>query len=281
MSTSELEHKAIVGIVQLNLESRVSANVIDTFRNVFPSLQNYVADVVTNFKAFDETDATIARSARTIEQLMRNQVSINFATHGHNLVQIPEGFKDRYIPYFNWLGKEGLDYIEGSMKLLDAYYQDLAVFISNKDAKISTVDHSRTYADMEKALEKSKEGLASFFEAGSHTALAPIDQLFDRQVDIQTASRAAVDLNRRRLGLKPDLILKKANAISELLNLLVDSTQNKEIPEVSGAAAKAIAQGALVAARYVEFVGVIQYRIEEAINAMAICSEQISKISKT
>lgn len=275
---SQLEKAALTGIVQINLESRVTANVIDTFRNVFPSVNNYVQEVITNFKAFDETDAKIQNSVRELDRVLRKGVTVNFATQGHHLVQIPEGFKEHYVGYLNWLGKDGLEYIDGSMKLLDSYYQDLAVFISNKEAKLSKIDHTRSYAEMEKQLTKAKEGLASFFDPGSMTALAPIDQVFDRQADVQTSSKAAIDLNRRRIGLKPERILSKANAISELLSMLVDSTKNKEIPEVSGESAKSIAQGAFVAARYVEFVGVLQYRIEEAINAMAICVDQISNI---
>lgn len=278
---SQAHRKAVSAVIEINLESRVTANLIDMFRNTLPSVKNYIDEVILEYRVKDETDFQIQKSVKELNGIHNDVRDLNFTKDGHHLIQTPEGFKDRYVPYLNWLINDGVAYIERTKELLDDYYRFLTMFISSKDGKTISNDNSRLYAEMEEALAKAKNGLGSFFEPSSSSAVKPLDELFDRSADIQTAAKIAIDLNRKRLGLKPQDVLKQTNAINGLLTLIIESSENDKIPEVSGPAASALAKGALVAAHYVEFVGVIQYRIEEAINAMAIAAGQINKIAKT
>lgn len=277
---SALHQQAVLGVMRINLEALNTAEVISTFRNAFPSIKNYLQEVIIEFRAKDETEANLNKSISKAESELHSIKDFNFVNKGHTLVQTPEGFKDRYIPYLNWLDGQGVSFITESEKLLQNYYQSLSMFISSKEAKLSTKDNTRMFTEMEKSLANAKEGLASFFESSSTNALMPVDALFDRAADIPTAMKISKDLNRKRNTLRTKEILKLTNSISDLLNLLVESSENDKIPEVSGQAATSLAQGALVAAHYVEFVGVLRYRIEEALNAVSIAIDQMATVSK-
>lgn len=277
---SDLHMKALRSVVHANLESRLTANLIDMFRNVLPSVKNYMEEVVLEFKAKDGTDFALSKSLLAMANSDKAIGELNMVKKGQSLIQIPEGFKDRYIPYLQWLKSDAVGFIHEAKEVLDDYYRYLSMFISSKEAKIGTKDNTRIHADMEAKLSKMKEGLASFFDPKSSTALRPIESLFDRTSDIKVMAKIGDDLNRDRKAMRTDEILKLTNSISELLNLLVESSENDKIPEVSGQAINSLAQGALVAAHYVEFVGVLRYRIEEAINAAGIAIEQVTKIAK-
>lgn len=277
---SDLHMAALRSVVQINLESRLTANLINMFRNVLPSVKNYIDEVMIEFKAKDGTDFALSKSLLTMANSDKSISELNMVKKGHSLIQVPEGFKDRYIPYLQWLHSDAIDFINSSKAVLEDYHRYLSIFISSKEAKLGSKDNTRIYADMEAKLTKAKEGLSSFFDSTSSTALRPIESLFDRTSDIKIMAKIGDDLNRERKALRTDEILKLTNTISELLNLLVESSENDKIPEVSGQAANSLAQGALVVAHYVEFVGVLRYRIEEAINASGIAIEQITKIAK-
>lgn len=271
---------AVRSVVAINLESAITANMINTFRNVFPSISGYFKEVVLNFTSVDETDFNYSKVSHAFGAAQGSVDKINFMKFGHTLLQTPEGFKGRYPEYLNWLTKEGMNYIDAAKSALDNYYRELSIFISSKEAKLSLKDYTRLYGDMEKALEGVKDGLGSFFDSRTANALRTADSLFDRASDISVTIKAAGDLNRKRLTIKGKEIMNITNEIANLINLLVETSENDKIPQVSGPAAQSIAQGAMVIAHYIEFIGVLRYRIEEAINAVGIMSEQVVKYAK-
>lgn len=277
-SGGDSHRKAISGVVEINLESLVSPNIINTFRNVLPAISGFVKEVVTEFKVRDETDFNITKANQSFEAAANKLKDLHFVRQGATMLQVPEGFKGHYVEYLEWLNKQGFDYVTEATAALGAYYQDLSVFISSREAKLSLKDKTRMYADMQKALDNVKDGLGTFFDPRSTSALRTMDSLFDRTPDISTTMKLAVELNRKRLTIKTKEITSLTQQIASLINMLVDSSITDKIPEVSNEAAKSISQGALVIAHYVEFIGVMLYRMEESINAVGIMSEQVSKI---
>lgn len=279
-SGSDSHRRALSGVVQLTAESLVNTNIINTFRNVLPNISAYVKDVVFEFKVRDDTDFNITKADKDFSNFHSRIKDLNFMRAGSSLVQTPEGFKGHYVEYMEWLNKQGFDYITEATEALGAYYRDLSIFISSQEAKQSLKDKTKMYGEMQKALDNVKDGLGSFFDARTANALRTIDSVFDRGPDISTTVRLATDLNRKRLTIKTKEIASLTQQIASLINMLVESSATNKVPEVSGEAARGVSQGALVIAHYVEFIGVMLYRMEEAINAVAIMADQVSKIEQ-
>lgn len=264
----------------LNTNEDISAAVINAFRNTLPAVKNYFEDIIIEYKSLDETDKNVRKALVRKSDVEYISDNINMVKIGHTLIQVPEGFTDRYVPYLKWLDSKAINFINEASGFLEAYYVTLSVFISSKDAKLSIRDNTKVYTDMEKNLESAKDGLGSYFDSRSNVALRRLESLFDRGQDFVSVLKLAESLNKGRQVTKNDSILKQTKAISDLLNLIVESTENGKIPEVSAAAVTSLAKGALVAAQYVEFVGVLRYRIEEALNAFSIAIEQTNKLVK-
>lgn len=278
--TIALHNKATAEVLRLNLEAYTSASVISLFRNAIPNVNEYLQDVILEVKTKDKIDFDINKAARTLDNINGIDTDVKFVKFGHVLLQTPEGFKDKYIPYLEWLIKDGIGFITGASSLLDAYYTELSIFISSKESKMSQKDSTKMYAKLQESLEGIKDGLATFFDPKSTNALRAADTLFDRSADIKTSVKLAKDLNRLRMGLETKNILGVTERISQLLDLIIESSEDGSMTEVSPAAVTNIAEGAMVAARYVEFVGVLRYRITEAIAAAAIMSDMVKRQMK-
>lgn len=281
LSTTESHQKAVTGVVQLTLESAVSANIINMFRNVFPSIASFVKSVSDEFTSHDETELNFSKASRDFVKAEEAVRHLNFVKFSDTLLQTPEGFIGRYPEYLDYLAGPGMDFIQKATDILGAYYQELAIIVSSGDAKKSLKDQTRLYSDMEKSLEASKKTLGTFFNANTSNALRTAGSLFDRSIDIIATMEDAAKLNKLRLTIKSKEITSLTKQISSLIDLLVESSETGKIPELSGPVGKNIAQGALVAAHYVEFIGVLRYRIEEAIAAVGIMSTQVAALAKS
>lgn len=278
---SDLHRSAAIGVVHLSLESHGGmAKLLDTLRNVFPNVKNYFSEVVLEFKSNDETDFNFQKASMYFSQAEASVVDMNFVKMGHFPVQTPEGFVGRYNPYLEFLSNKGIKYINEAVGHLQAYHTEISRFISSRDAKMLSKDNTRAIAAMEKNLEEMKEELASFFDASTANALKPISALFDRGEDIKQALRKSKDLNRARMGIKSKEVLNLTKDISEMLDLVIEQADSDKLSAISPEAINNLAQGALVAAHFVEFIGVLRYRIEEAVSATCIMSEQVVRITK-
>lgn len=275
--TTESRRRAMLGVAELTIESQVTANLISMFRNTFPAIQNYVKDVVAEFTSHDETEFNFVKASsefRKAEETVRN---FNFVQFGQTVLQTPEGFKGEYVEYLNWLISHASEFVHSTHAALTDYYLTLSRVISSHEAKISQKDNSPTYAVMEKKLEATKTELGSFFDSRTNNALRTADSLFGRGADILETMELTKKLNKERLTFKTKEITEITKQISDMINLLVDASETGKIPELSGATARSIAQGALVAAHYVEMVGVLRYRIEECINAVGAMAHQVAQ----
>lgn len=279
VSTTESFVQADRGVRLLTMESALKADVIAVFRNILPSVKNYVSDTITEFKASDNTDFNFLKASASFASAEKAIGEINFVNFEGTVLQTPEGFTDRYIPYLEWLIKYGIRFINEAEVALGAYYKELAIFISSKDAKTSLKDQAAVYKGMEKALSDLKDGLGEFFNSRTSNALRTAGSLFDRGADIKTTIELTKTLNRHRTMIKTKEIMSLTTQIAGLINMLVESTEKTEVPDVSGAAATSIATGAMTVAHYVEFVGVLRYRIEEVINAVGLMSAQVVRHS--
>lgn len=274
------EKTAVLAVNQLNLEGLTTANVINTFRNVFPGVATYLDDTILSYKARDSQDFDFARRTRFFQEFKVKSRTINFVAISEEIVSAPEGLNSKFIPYLQFLGTTGAQVLKEGSKLLEEYTRVLSNFISNRDAKTSLRDHTAFFKGVEKQLETDKKTLQGFFNVKSTVTALPIYALYDREADIVEAVDTARKLNELRIQTDKTDFLGQVQNVSSLLDLIIQRSKEQAIENVSAAAADNIAQGALALAHYVEFIGVIRYRLEEAITAIGQDAEKIAHLSK-
>lgn len=281
MTMSDAHAAALSGTVALSMESRLDFNAIKAnLLQLLPNVKNYMTEVLLQYKSVDESDFNFQKASLYFGQAEAAISEMNMVKLGHFPVQVPEGFTGRYLPYLEWINTNGLRYVTEAHSILESYYMELSAFVSSRDQKLVGKDSTRAYAVMERRLQDAKKDLASFFEPGSSNALQPLEKVFSRAIDIKECMKVVKDVNRVRTSIKNKDILGLVKQISDLLTIVGEQASKKDESPISSQVVNSIAQGALVAAHFVEFVGVLRYRIEEAVSCTCIVTEQVTAIVK-
>lgn len=277
LSTLPANHRAaIVAVNTLNLEGLVSANVINVFRNVFPSVSQYLEDTILQFTAKDDAEFDFDKKTRAFSSYKHNAQALNFVAMDELLVAVPQGLNSKYIPYLKFLKETGEELLKERDKLLEDYRRALSAFISSADAKTALRDYSSVYQSIEMKLAEHRTQLASYFNEKSTVTALPLYAVFEQGVDIVDTVELAKDVNKIRTQTDRKDVMGNVKDISSLLNLVIQRSEEQAIENVSAQAANSIAQGAMAVAHYVEFLGIFRYRLEEAIGAVGQMAERLT-----
>lgn len=271
----DIERRAYLAMNEITMESLVSANLVDTFRNTFPKVSEFVSSQLDMFKLKDATSHDFEKRTKAFATYKPKLEKLNFVKIDEELITVPQGLKSKYVPYLRFLNTSAAKMLEDGGKMLEDYYRVLSVFISSKDAKTSLRDHARFYEDTQKLIQTFKAELASHFNDEVTTTVLPIYSVFDRPVDISDSVELAKQLDKvRQLADKKDTVAQ-VTRITELLELIIKRSSEGTVEAISPTMANNISQGALAVGQYVELMGVIRYRLEEAIAAVGQTAEKI------
>lgn len=263
--------------LRINLEGLTAASVIDTFRNTFPKISNYLDSTIGIFKDSQEESEGLRPFSKALDTAKATAGKINFMHYRTVLLPCPQGLDAKLVAYLTYLNKDARNHLTQSQDFMDEYYRVLATFISNKAAKTGLQDHSSVYQKVDDLTVKGRRDLDAFFNPKRDAGLLPASALLDRMADVPQAIQLARDLDRTAMLFRSKDILEQVKRISELLHIVIEQSEEKTLDEISSAVANNIAQGALVMAHYVEYLAVIRYRIEEAIKATGLMAEKISQ----
>lgn len=272
--------RASTATLQLTMEGRLTANVIATFRNTFPTVANYLEDQILSFKSRDDTGFNFEKRTKHFSDYKAKADKLNFVTSCELLVAAPRGLNSKYVPYLRFLNEEGAVFIKDGSKLLEDYYRVLSTFISSKEAKTSLRDYTAFFTATQLKLDKLKEQMASYFNEKSVVTTLPLYAMYERGADVVESVELSKALNKVRDNADKSDTLAQVERISELLELVIQRSNEEGIGDVSAAAADNIAQGAMVVAQYVEMLGVLRYRTEEAITATGLIAEKIAELKQ-
>lgn len=263
--------------LRLTLEGLTAASVINTFRNTFPKVSEYLDTTVGIFGSSQEETEGLKPFAKALDTAKATASKINFMTYRTVPLPCPQGLDSKLVAYLTHLNKDATEHLKQSQDFLEDYYRVLATFISNKAAKTGLADHTVAYQKVDAVTIKGRKDLDSYFTAKRDTGLLPASALLDRMADVDLAFTLARSIDRTAQAFRSKDILEKVKRISELLHLVIEQSKEKTIDNVSSAAVNNLAQGALVVAHYVEYLAVIRYRMEEAVKATGLMAEKISQ----
>jgi len=271
-----IERAAVTAVNTLNLEGLVTANVINVFRNVFPSVSQYLEDSIRAFTAKDDVEFDFDKQTRAFSTYEHNALAMNFVAMDELLVAVPQGLNAKYVPYLKFLKETGNEILKERDKLLEDYRRALSAFISSADAKTALRDYSSVYQGIERRMNEQRKQLASYFNPKSTVSVLPLYAVFDQGMDIVDTVNLAKDVNKVRIQTDRKDVMGNVKDISALLNLVIERSNEQAIENISAPAANSIAQGALAVAHYVEFLGVFRHRLEEAIGAVGKMAERLT-----
>lgn len=257
---SQLEHLA--------MESEYFANVIKAFREVVPNVVQTVREKLGLLG--DNKDVMVIGTPEFRKDYVKLDSRVrdaNFLTYEKTLVQVPEGFKGNLVEYFELLLKLSPVVYANGLELLTEYNSILANFISNKEAKLALKDHTNFFKKVDLQREDMSNSILQFFTNSandSNRSLAPLGKTLGRFADIKMIHEYASKLESSYNIKNAEQIQAAVRHSAELLDVLIKNVANESVENVSGAAAKNIAEGAYTMGKYVEFVAVYRFRTIQA-----------------
>ena len=129
-------------LTRIALEAGVLSNMVDSIRNVFPSL---LSKLSSSFEVTNDIPVIEIKYTANQKFVTDNLHTKQYLDLANLMVHIPEGFNGKLAAYAATLHNVACGASTIVEDVLKPYSVYLSQFISNKDAKISTKDHTSIY----------------------------------------------------------------------------------------------------------------------------------------
>lgn len=262
---------------RLALEANYLANVINVFKNVLPNLTSHITNLAGSLRQDDNSD-TIKNAVKNFAELEKKLKYAEFVTYSKTLISVPEGFKGNLLDYIHMLDKLTPEVYSGINDTLTEYKAILSTFITNKDAKIGLKDETKFFLQLEKHRLEVVDQLDKFYPKDSNVSKCYLGDALNRFGDVSELVTAIKSLDKKHVAQNIANMDNKIKECVDLLNVIIESINNKGIENVSGNASMNISKGAYEVAKYVEFVTVFRFKTMQAIASVDKLVIQLEEI---
>ena len=268
----ELDH----GMRVLALEALNLSNVIDSLSGVLPALVTKITDTVNSVISDQDADSRALNKA--YGSLDHKLKLAKFIDYRKTIVSVPEGFSGHMTSYISLIAEHNITVYTDAIAVVKEYNHMLAVFISNKDAKIALKDETRFFATVDRNIRAINKDISVYFPGTTVNSKIFLGDIIERFVDIEELVHKAEAINKvynaKNLNTFKDITAQSV----DMLNIIIDSISKKGIESVSGNAARNIAEGAYEIARYAEFVAGFRYRTIQCTSAVNNLVDKLNEV---
>lgn len=239
------------------LEANVLTNMVQTIAKVFPSIAEKVTSMFAVTKELPELTFSFSKEQKFVIENMHN---VQYLDMADQKVFVPENFTGNIVEYGKLLEVLINKHRKSATDGLQNFNVYLSQFISNKDAKLSTVDATEVYYKMHKERDDSVSSLVSFTSDNSQTSV-PLGKIISRKDDLRILFDNKGSIQRQI----ENVDLKELNAgvkkCVDLIDLVVDQIEKGLITNVTPESTKNLAYGASEVAKEIEFFAVLYFRV--------------------
>lgn len=239
------------------LEANVLTNMVQTIAKVFPSIAEKVTSMFAVTKELPELTFSFSKEQKFVIENMHN---VQYLDMADQKVFVPENFTGNIVEYGKLLEVLINKHRKSATDGLQNFNVYLSQFISNKDAKLSTVDATEVYYKMHKERDDSVSSLVSFTSDNSQTSF-PLGKIISRKDDLRILFDNKGSIQRQI----ENVDLKELNAgvkkCVDLIDLVVDQIEKGLITNVTPESTKNLAYGASEVAKEIEFFAVLYFRV--------------------
>lgn len=267
--TTLLNTDAPIELRRIGLEAQVLTNMVEALTGFFPDFLQKIKTSFTNSnQALDEETLTVEFS-KGEKSVLKEISKYSYMDISELATVVPEGFTSDYLSYLDHLETLVSRMEETLPKVLTPYRTYLSVFLTNKDAKISTRDETRVFNELKKSRDALIEKTNTFFKTGNYTAKTKIRQVVKRNADFQTVFARTNRLLERVNAIKLKDIKGTTNQCAAILDSILEKLEKKTFDNISPEAARNLAEGAFEMAREVEYFAVCYYALRSYFSSVS------------
>jgi hypothetical protein len=266
---------------RIAFESNFTSNLIELFKTTLPSVVQKIHEAVSSSFIAKEPDAAVNFGRQLkgdYKSLSKKLETSNFINFKDMLVQVPEGFKGNFTEYLDFQDKVFNQVIANGNELLSEYSVILAAFITNKENKLSLKDHTGFYKKIQAQRVELAKGFDKFFNVNSDSPLQRLNQIIGRFEDVEDIVDKTVKLETNTKQSNLNEIQSSVKKISGYLDILIKQVQDDSVSNVSGSAARNIAEGAFEVAKFVEFISLFHFRTEQSVQTTKKLLDKLNEV---
>lgn len=264
---------------KLALESSITENVVEFFRDGFPSLNRTLKASVDFFKSSpDSHNSDNHLQLFWFDSKREAVLQASYANYRAVSVAIPEGFTGEFAPYVASMIDCGVALRASLQELLLEYRVIVSSMVTNKTNQLSLKDLTANFNKCKDIRENAAKTMSSYFSADTRSR-AKLGTVIPVIRDFRPLSE-----NTRRLE---SMVTKKSlteiqRSISEVvqvLDMLENQLQSKDVTDISPKAVKNIAAGAYELAKFVDQLVAFNYAALSIVTCVKSSFEQIKKFN--
>lgn len=260
----------------LSLEAVNVANVIEVFKGILPDLTVKITETLDKLNFYKDNNSPEIKDMLSNYKELENKLKlINYVEKKDLLISVPEGFKGNLIEYLEVINSLSNKIYPEANKLLNNYKLILASFLTNKDQKISLTDHTNFFNSIKKERENFIYTLSKY-QTNNNSTKSRLRDCVNRISDVDILVKKIEIINKVRNNNNIKEIVSTVDEISKLLDTILQRVDTGDVSNISGASAKNLSEGAYEVAKYIEFVSLFNFKVEQITTTISKLVSQLS-----
>ena len=226
---------------------------------------------------FPKTDAAILNGFSPKETV--EMESADYAKLRKVQVSTMEGFEGKYLTYGKYV-LTSLSYYDNVLSVQLAEFRNLlGGIINNHEDRKSLLSLQGKYKEYRSILDSLDREVAVYWQRGSFKAIRPVGDVLDRTADVVEINRDAKLISEKLKQVSFEQVQAKVSEVRDLIKIALEVIDSKGLKEVSDPQLKNLSQGIMGLAESVEFYGLVLYRANIYVAAVARLNEAVKKIA--
>ena len=226
---------------------------------------------------FPKTDAAILNGFSPKETV--EMESADYAKLRKVQVSTMEGFEGKYLTYGKYV-LTSLSYYDNVLSVQLAEFRNLlGGIINNHEDRKSLLSLQGKYKEYRSILDSLDREVSVYWQRGSFKAIRPVGDVLDRTADVVEINRDAKLIAEKLKQVSFEQVQAKVSEVRDLIKIALEVIDSKGLKEVSDPQLKNLSQGIMGLAESVEFYGLVLYRANVYVAAVARLNEAVKKIA--
>lgn len=266
---------------RIAVESITEPSLFIFFSQILPKSAELVKSFIPNFAKFTESDpASYTKLNNSQRQTLVKEVAkYSFSTYEDTVISVPEGFNGSLITYLEVLVGQGKVVLDHGQNVIKDYNRELAMFLSNLDARASLKSHSQQYRQIRLEREAYQSAVEAFFnKKNASLSRQRLGSVIERFGDLDKVFL----LEEKLIGVKKEqdfkTVIAEIQRTVDMMALVKARIDDKSIEKISGQVIKNLAEGAYEVAKYAEYMSLYSYFVESALASVNNLSTQLSEL---
>ena len=266
---------------RLAVESAASPFLVNLFKNIVPKSVDLIKSFIPGLTKYQDGKGLVKFDGGQRSNVLKSIQHLNFLAYEDVLVDVPEGFHGRLIPYLELMKVQSKVVLTHGQNVISDYITEVSMFLSNADIRNSLKSHASYYAGVRKERMAYQADVEKFFNKKNMTlAKCKLGTVIERFADLQKIFELEKELHAIRKSQDFAAVAANIQRVADILGLVKARLDAGDIPEMSQQVARNLSEGAFEVAKYAEYMSMYGYFLESSLSCVKGIADKFEQLTK-